>query len=123
RVRVQTAAVNLDAQDLFQAHIAQVDIAAEVVEQCKLAGLVRRLEHHGTQTEGVGEPVRVAVIETAGVVEQAHSPRAFSGLDHQLDSPRIQPAPALVDQLADHVSGKRARVFLAQLELNLQAAP
>jgi hypothetical protein len=41
---MQPAAVNLDAQKFFEAHIAQMDCRAEVVQKAELAGLVRRFE-------------------------------------------------------------------------------
>ena len=41
---MQAAPVDFDTQQFLDPDIAQVDVAAEMIEQRELAGLVRRLE-------------------------------------------------------------------------------
>jgi hypothetical protein len=52
---MNTPPINLDAQDLFQSHVAQVDLGAEVVQQRELARLVGGLEQDCFKAEGGSE--------------------------------------------------------------------
>ncbi len=59
-VGVQPAAVDLDAEDLLEPDVAELNGGPEVVDQRELAGLVRRLEQEQLQAEGLGQAIGLA---------------------------------------------------------------
>src|SRR5688500_16121920 len=95
RVGVQAAAVALDAQQFFDAHVAEVHTSSEMVEQGELTRLVRRLEDHGVESKRVGKPVGERRVEAARIIEQTHACCTFARLDNQLEGARVEPAAAL----------------------------
>src|SRR2546430_15110116 len=56
-VGVQAPAIDLDPQQLLQAHVAEAHLRSEVIEQRELAGLGGGLERHGLQAEGADKPI------------------------------------------------------------------
>src|SRR5215469_2190103 len=69
-IGVQAPPVDFHAQQLFQPDIAEPHLRPKVVEECELAGLGRRLEHHRLETELAGKPVRQHAAEISALVEQ-----------------------------------------------------
>src|SRR5689334_22104912 len=100
-VRVQSAAVDLDPQQLLQAHVGEPHLGPEVLEERELAPLRGRLEDDLAEPEGVDEPLGVVGLELAAVVEEPDALGALAPLDDELPRPEVEPPAALLDQLVD----------------------
>src|SRR5579883_3486505 len=119
---METAPVNLDAQQLFEPDIAEAHRGSEVVEEGELAWLGGRFVSYDVQAELAGEPVRQGVVERAMIVEEAHALGALSGFDDEFEGAGVEPALSLFEQLVDGRGREGAGVFLAELELDIEAA-
>jgi hypothetical protein len=115
---MKTAPVDFDAEQLFQAHIAELDSRPEVIQHRELARLVRRFEYYRLESERIREAISELSVESAMFIEEADTLRAFSGLNDELNSACIEPAPALLDEAIDSFGFEGAVVFLAEFELN-----
>src|SRR5438067_6429245 len=118
---MQAAAIDFDAQQFLQPHVAEVYLAPEVIEQGKLAGLVGRFKHHDVMPERLNEAVRICRIELAFSVEKPDATSALSSFNHQLQGSSVQPAATLLDEGFDGVLIKRPAVLLSQFELHVES--
>src|SRR4051794_38173838 len=117
---MQTLAVNLHAQYFLEAHIGYGHFGSEVAKQRKLTGLVGRFEHERFEVKRADETFGRLDIHVAGFIENTDTSRAFTRLDDEVHSSRIEPRLALLDQRADRILAERAVVLLAQFELQLE---
>src|SRR5260370_30991158 len=117
---MQTAAVNLDAQNFFQANVAEMNFPSEMVEECKLARFIRRFENHSLEAKGFCEAIGVRGVEVSLIVKEPDSPGAFPRFHHKLQSSCVQPSLALLNQFADDGLGKGTRMLLPYFELHLR---
>src|SRR5947207_13623284 len=83
-VGVQAPAIDLDPQQLLQAHVAEAHLRSEVIEQRNLAPLGGGPERHALQAEGADQPPRQPPAQPTAAVAQ---PPTLS------PSPAPQPAP------------------------------
>ncbi len=81
---MQPAPVDLDAEQLLEPHVAEVDVRAEVVEQRELAALVRRLERDRAVAERLDEALRMRAVQLPALVEEADAFGALARLDDEL---------------------------------------
>src|SRR5438067_12082919 len=100
---MQTTAVNFHSQQFFQPDIAEVDFAAKVIQQFKLAGFIGRLKDDGLKTEGVGKAISKRRVESALLIEQADAAGALPSFNYQLQGAGIEPSLALLDQFANRI--------------------
>src|SRR6185312_248786 len=96
-VGVQPAPVDLDAQELLEAHVGEPHARAEVIEQRELARLRGRLEADDVEADALGEPVGDVAAEAAVGVEHAHGDGALPRLDHDLAGAGLEPGAGLGD--------------------------
>src|SRR5438094_6373156 len=97
-VGVQAPAIDLDPQQLLQAHVAEAHLRSEVIEQRELAGLGGGLERHGLQAEGVDKPIGEMAAQPTAAVEQPHPLGAFPGLSTSWRAPASSQArPASIN--------------------------
>src|SRR5438094_10358338 len=66
----QAPAIDLDPQQLLQAHVAEAHLRSEVIDQRELAGLGGGLERHGLQAEGADKPAGAMAAEPAAALER-----------------------------------------------------
>src|SRR5438067_1658964 len=109
-VRMQAAPVNLNAEQLLEADIAEVDRVAEVAQEVELRALVGRLEDRPFHAECVREGFRGIEVQPAGIVEQPDRLRALARLDNDLTGAGVQPFESVGDELLDHRGHVIARV-------------
>src|SRR5260370_27687378 len=109
---MQAAAVNLDAQNFFQANVAEMNFPAEVVEECKLARFVRGFEDHRLAAKGFCEPICVRGVKISLIIHEPDSPGAFPRFPHTFHNSCVQPSFALLDQFADYGLVKGTRMLL-----------
>src|SRR5512134_2324923 len=81
-VRVETAPIDLDAEQFFDPDIAQLDFGAEVVQQRELAGLVGGLEDRLLHAEGLNESIRELGLKLSLVIEEPDILRTLPALHH-----------------------------------------
>ena len=65
-VGMESSAVDLDPQDLLHAHVAQLDLGSEVIDERELTGLVGGLEQHRLEAERIGEAIGLAASNCPG---------------------------------------------------------
>src|SRR3954471_20194466 len=121
-VRVQSATVDLDPQELLEAHVGEPHLRTEVLEQGELARLGGRLEDDVAEPERVDEALRERRLELPAVVEEPDVLRALTALDHEPACAEAEPPTALLHELVHPALVERAVVLLAELELQAQAA-
>ena len=68
-----------------------MDVPSKMIQQGKLAWLVRRFEHDRVEPERVYKPIRIGGIEVSILIEQADPLCAFSRFDDQLEGARVEP--------------------------------
>ena len=90
-IRVEAASVDFNAKQFLQTDITEMDVPSKVIQQGKLARLVRGFEHDRIEPERLDKPVCKRGIQVSIVVEQSDSLRAFSCFDDQLDGTRVEP--------------------------------
>src|SRR5439155_1099305 len=105
-VRMQAAPVNLNAEQLLEADIAEVDRVAEVAQEVELRALVGRLEDRPFHAECVREGFRGIEVQPTGIVEQPDRLRALARLDTVLTGAGVQPAGNRNLQPADQVMAR-----------------
>src|SRR3954451_19839123 len=116
-VRMQPAPVDLDAQELLEAHVGEPHLGTEVLEQRELAGLGRRLEDDVAEPERVHEALREGRLELPALVEEPDVLRALAALDDEPARAEVEPTAALLHELVHPALVERAVVLLAELEL------
>jgi len=89
RIRVQAASVDFDAEQLLQTDITEMDVPSKVIQQGKLARLVRGFEDDRIEPERLDKPICKCGIQVSILVEQSDSLRAFSCFDDELDGTRV----------------------------------
>src|SRR5690348_2794209 len=121
RVRVQTATIDFNPQQLIQAHVAQAHLVAEVFQQCELAGFVGRLEGRNLKTEFLRKTIRERRVERAVGTEKAHSGGAFARFHNQLHRPGVQPGVSPRNRVFKRFFTEGPLVFLSHLILHFEA--
>src|SRR3989442_75687 len=96
---MEATPVDLDAQQLFQAHVAQVHRIAEMREQVELALLVGCFKDRAVHAERPGECLGGGEVEPSILVEEAYLLTALARLDNDLLGAGVQPAQSRIDQL------------------------
>jgi hypothetical protein len=76
-----------------------------MVQEHELTWLVGSFEHDRAETKRFRKEIGVSGVEHSLAVKEPDASRAFSGLDYQLNSPRIQPVAALENQSLDALGG------------------
>src|SRR5690349_7333260 len=97
-----------------------MDLLAKMVEQCELAGLVRRFKHHLREPKRLRELICESGVEPPGLVKKPDAAGAFSGFDDELERTAVKPAPALIDKLGDVAFGKGSGMLFAEFKLNVE---
>ena len=96
-IRVQATPVDFNAKQFFQPDIAEMDVPSKMIQQGKLAWLVRGFEHYGVEPECMDKPVCVCRIQVSILIKESDSLCALSGFDDELDRARIEPFLPLVN--------------------------
>ena len=96
---MQSTPVDLDAQQFLDSNIAKMDLTAEVIEESELAWLIGRFEQDSMKTEFFSETIREGCSQTAVIVKEADTLRAFTSFHHQLQRAGFEPAMSLIDPL------------------------
>ena len=122
RIRMQATPVDLNAEQFLQTDITEMDIPSKIIQQGKLAWLVRGFEHDCVESEGTHEPLCIRGIQLSIVVEQSYSLCAFPCFNNELDGARIEPFLSLVNPPRERAVVEPAVMFLAELHLNIEAA-
>src|SRR5690242_16482737 len=99
---METAPIDLDAQQLLEPDVGKMNVAAKMIEESKLAGFVGRLERRRTKSKAFDETLRECNVEFSLTVEHAHFPGRLPGLHDDLDRSGVEPSLAPVDQLIHH---------------------
>src|SRR5438105_2001623 len=94
---MKAAPEDLDAQHLFQADIAQMNLLAEMSEECELAWLIRCLKDGDFQPKRFGEAVRNSSVQGSIVGKCANPGSTLSGLNDELYRACVEPALTAVD--------------------------
>src|SRR5690348_18416694 len=97
-----------------------MDPLAKMVEQCELAGLVRRFKHHLREPKRLRELICESGVEPPGLVKKPEAAGAFSGLDDELERTAVKTAPALSDKLGDVALGKGTGMLIAESTLAVE---
>src|SRR5262245_38989311 len=119
RIRVQAAPVDFNAQQFLQTDVTEMNVSSKVIQQRKLARLVRGFEHDGLEAESRDKPVCVCGIQVSILIEQSDSPRAFPGFDDELHRAGVEPFLALVDPRGERPVAKAPIVLLPELHLHI----
>jgi molecular chaperone DnaK (HSP70) len=101
-VRVQAAAVDLHTQQLLQPHVAHLDHRPEMIQQGKLARLVRRLEHDVIEAPRLHKAFGEIRVDLALPVEQTHLEGTLASSTDHLVFPQLIPV--------DGAAGSNGRV-------------
>ena len=102
-IRVQAPSIDLDTKQFLDPDIAQVDFRTEMVQQRKLAGLVRRFENRFFHPESLDKPFGEFRLKPALFIKKPDILRAFSSFHHDSQRARIQPLSSPVHQLLNHI--------------------
>ncbi len=121
-IRVQPPPVDFDTKQLFQPDIAEMDLPAKMIEQGKLAWLVRSFKHYRLETEHRRELVCVCGIQVSVLIKESDSPGALSCFDHQLDRTGIEPLLTLVDPCGKGAVIEPSIMLLAKFHLDVETA-
>jgi hypothetical protein len=122
RIRVQTASVDFNAQQFLQTDITEMDVPSKMIQEGKLAWLVRRFEHDCVEPERIDKPLCICGVQPSVLIEESDSSRAFSRFDDQLDRSGVEPFLPLVDPRSERPVAEPAVMFLPELHLNIEAA-
>ena len=122
RIRVQAAPVDFNAEQFLQTDIAEMDVPSKMIQQGKLAWLVRGFEHDGVEPERMDKPVCVCRIQVSILIEESDSLCALPRFDDELDRTRIEPFLPLVNPRSERPVAEPAVMLLPKLHLNIEAA-
>src|ERR1700730_15295674 len=117
---MEPSPVNFHAKKLFQAHIAEVHFAAEMVQQGKLTRFIGRFEHYRLKAERLSEAICISVVEGSAVIKKSHLFCALPSFHDELERSCVEPPLPLLDELSYAVLGKRSAMLLTQFELNFE---
>src|SRR5689334_7585263 len=98
-----------------------MDIPPEMIQQSKLAWLIRRFEHDRGAPERIDKPFCVCRVQASILIEQSDALCAFTRFDDELHGARIEPFPPLFNPEGNRVVGETPVVFLAKLHLDIEA--
>src|SRR5262245_4520986 len=99
-----------------------MDVPSKVIQQGKLARLVRGFEHDRIEPERLDKSICKCRVLVSILVEQSDSLRAFSCFDDQLDGTRVEPVLPLFNPRRKRPLAEPAVVFLAKLHLHVEPA-
>src|SRR5258706_9568608 len=117
-VGVEAAAIDLDAQQLLEADVADVNTRAEMTQEVELAFLVGGLENGPLHAKGRREALCRVEVEPSGLVEEADRLRALTSFDDDRASAGVEPIEAGCNELRDDLVVQRAAVLVPELHLD-----
>src|SRR5947209_2191945 len=120
RIRMQATTKDLNTQEFFQPHIAEMDMSSKMLHKCELTRLVGSFEHGDFKPEFLCEAIRIGGVQRSIIAEHSHSLSALTRLDDELHRASIKPGVPSCDCFVERLLGKGTFVLLAHFILDFK---
>src|ERR1700694_4417572 len=117
---MQTTTKDLNTQEFFQPHIAEMDMPSKMLQKCELARLVGRFEYSDVKPEFLGESIRIGGVQRSIIAEHSHSLSALTRFDDELHRASIKPGMPSCDCFVERLLGKWTLVLLTHFILDFE---